>query len=55
MLRPYLKIWEWERIFGHAMKAISSPGVRARALPERVQIEKKIEGKLFATSSFGII
>ena len=28
---------------------------RARALPERVQIEKKIEGKLFATSSFGII
>ena len=26
MLRPYLKIWEWE-FFGHAVKAISSPGV----------------------------
>ena len=24
MLRPYLKIWEWEWIFGHAVKAISS-------------------------------
>ena len=23
MLRPYLKIWEWERIFGRAVKAIS--------------------------------
>ena len=29
MLRPYLKIWEWEWIFGHAVKAISSPGVRS--------------------------
>ena len=27
MLRPYLKIWEWELIFGLAVKAISSPGV----------------------------
>ena len=26
MLRPYLQIWEW--IFGHAVKAISLPGVR---------------------------
>ena len=24
MLRPYLKIWEWELIFGRAVKAISS-------------------------------
>jgi len=24
--RPYLKIWEWELIFGRAVKAISSPG-----------------------------
>ena len=29
MLRPYLKIWEWELIFGRAVKAISSPGVRS--------------------------
>ena len=29
MLRPYLKIWEWERIFGHLVKAISSLGVRS--------------------------
>ena len=25
VLRPYLKIWEWEWIFGHAVKAVSSP------------------------------
>ena len=29
MLRPYLKMWEWELIFGLAVKAISSPGVRS--------------------------
>ena len=29
MLRPYLKIWEWEWIFGRSVKAISSPGVRS--------------------------
>ena len=29
MLRPYLKIWKWEWIFGRAVKAISSPGVRS--------------------------
>ena len=29
MLRPYLKIWEWEWIFGCAVKVISSPGVRS--------------------------
>ena len=27
MLPPYLKIWDWELIFGRAVKAISSPGV----------------------------
>ena len=26
---PYLKIWEWEWIFGRAVKAISSLGVRS--------------------------
>ena len=29
MLRPYLKIWEWEWIFGRSVKAISSLGVRS--------------------------
>ena len=32
MLRPYLKIWEWEGIFGRAVKAISSLGVRSPCL-----------------------
>ena len=27
MLRPYIKIWEWEWFFGHAVKAISTLGV----------------------------
>ena len=29
MLRPYLKIWEWELIFRRAVKAIYSPDVRS--------------------------
>ena len=29
MLPPYLKIWDWDWIFGRAMKAISSLGVRS--------------------------
>ena len=29
MLWRYLKIWEWEWIFGRSVKAISSPGVRS--------------------------
>jgi hypothetical protein len=29
MLRPYLKIWDWDLIFGRAVKAISSLGVRS--------------------------
>ena len=28
MLRPYLRIWEWERNFGRSVKAFS-PGVRS--------------------------
>ena len=27
MLWPYLKIWEWDLIFGRALKAISSLGI----------------------------
>jgi hypothetical protein len=29
MLWPYLKIWDWDLIFGRAVKAISSLGVRS--------------------------
>ena len=29
MLRLYLKIWDWDLIFGRAVKAIFSPGVRS--------------------------
>ena len=29
MLRQSLKIWEWEWIFGRAVKGISSPGIRS--------------------------
>jgi len=29
MLRPYLKIWDWDWIFGRAVKAISSLGIRS--------------------------
>ena len=29
MLPPYLKIWDWDLIFGCAVKAISSPGIRS--------------------------
>ena len=29
MLRPYLKIWDWDLIFGRAVKVISSLDVRS--------------------------
>ena len=29
MLRPYLKIWDWDWIFGRAVRAISSLGVHS--------------------------
>ena len=32
MLRLYLKIWDWDLIFGRAVKAISSLGVRSPCL-----------------------
>ena len=32
MLRPYLKILEWELIFGRAVKAISSSGILSPCL-----------------------
>ena len=33
MLQPYLRIWDWDLIFGRAVKAISSPGVRSPWIP----------------------
>ena len=39
MLRPYLKIWDWDWIFGRAVKAISSLGVRS---PCRVEWMKSL-------------
>ena len=38
MLRPFLKIWDWDLIFGRAVKAISSLGVRSPC--SRVPLEK---------------
>ena len=32
MLRPYLKIWDWELVFGPAVMAISSLGFRSPCL-----------------------
>ena len=32
MLPPYLKIWDWDWIFGRAVKTISSLGVRSPCL-----------------------
>ena len=29
MLQSYLKVWDWDLIFGRAVKVISSPGVRS--------------------------
>ena len=29
MLRPHIKIWDWDWIFGHAVKALFSLGVRS--------------------------
>ena len=41
MLRPYLKIWEWEWIFGRAVKAISSPGVRSPCSDRFLKLDKE--------------
>ena len=42
MLRPYLTIWEWEWIFGHSVKATSSPGVRSLCLG-RIYLEGNLK------------
>ena len=40
MLPPYLKIWEWEWIFGCAVKAISSLGVRSPWLTKFISLPR---------------
>ena len=35
VLRPYLKIWDWDWTFGRAVKAISSLGVRSPCLLQK--------------------
>ena len=45
LLRPYLQIWEWELIFGRAVKAISSSGVRSPDSDERGTKQKAREIK----------
>ena len=51
MLRPYVKIWEWELIFGHAVKVLSSPGIRS---PWRkpYQFQENFNFWLFETRKF---
>ena len=46
MLRSYLKIWDWDLIFGRAVNAISSPGVRSpwkRVIQVQREKGKKIQ------------
>ena len=42
MLLPYLKNWDWNFIFGHAVTAISSLGIRS---PWVVPIEDQSQEK----------
>ena len=44
MLRPNQKIWDWDLIFGRAVKAISSLGVRSPWLTaiQGMNLERKV-------------
>ena len=48
MLQPYLRIWDWDWIFGCAVKAIFSPGVRSSCLRvfQTVLYRKNLKKKL---------
>ena len=35
MLWPYLRIWDWDWIFGRAVKTFFSPGVRSPSVREK--------------------
>ena len=41
MLRPYLKVWDWDLIFGCAVKVISSPGVRSPCIFPSIRMGKR--------------
>ena len=41
------KTWEWELIFGRAVKAISSPGVRSPWLRQRIKKNAAFELKIY--------
>ena len=48
MLRAYLKIWDWDRYFGRAVKAISSLGIHSPWLnPKREPGEFELESFLW--------
>ena len=46
MLLPYLKILEWEWIFGHPVKAVSSLGVRSPWLNGLHKVLRRVIGTL---------
>ena len=53
MLPPYLKIWEWEWIFGRAVKDVSSLGVRSPCLHINTNVLSKsikLDSKYFSAS-----
>ena len=43
MLRPYLKIWEWELIFGRAVKAFPQRASVARAMWQSLQLFNQVD------------
>ena len=46
MIRPHLKIWEWQWIFGRAVKAISSPGVRSPCTKDLLVVNGEAQAEL---------
>ena len=52
MLRPYLKIWDWDLIFDRAVKAISSPGVRSPCSNAMLYNNTETEIKMFDLHSW---
>ena len=54
MLPPYLKIWDWDWIFGRAVKAISSLGVRS-PWPFLLNARKILNLNSLANSNSGIL
>ena len=58
ILRPYLKIWEWELIFGRVVKVIPSPGVRSpwsRLLENDCAVCTRPKGQLISEWLFDVL